>query len=260
VRNAGSGFRLIRTRNHLLLAALAGVTVTGLLAAAREPAHAAGKPGGSVQATGTIGPTADCNAVTTCYTPQQVQVAYGVKPLLDRGIDGRGETVVLPEVGQTRLNPPLVSDLRQDMVRFDSRFHLPAARLRVVTGLGGSSSPWLAYGALDAEMVRTITPRATIVIVLLPPTALDNTRNAIASATASLRLASTLGGVISVSEGGQVGGERCVNRAQARQVNAVLRQVARRHVTAVAASGDSGAATEACSLARGPIPRPRESP
>jgi subtilase family serine protease len=38
--------------------------------------------------------------VTTCYTPGQIQVAYGIRPLLDRGIDGRGETVVLPELAR----------------------------------------------------------------------------------------------------------------------------------------------------------------
>jgi subtilase family serine protease len=250
---AGSGFRLARNWKHLLPAGLALVTVAGLFAAACEPSRAAGSPRGAIQAAGNIGPTADCNSVTTCYTPRQLQVAYGVKPLLDRGIDGRGETVVLPEIGQTRLNPPAVSDLRQDMTRFDSLFHLPAARLRVVTTLGRGSSRWLAFGeeVLDTEMVHTIAPRAAIVIVLLPPTALDDTANAVASATASLRLASTLGGVISVSEGGQVGGERCVNRAQARRVNAALRQVARLHVTVVAASGDTGAATETCSLTAG---------
>src|ERR1039458_9524874 len=42
--------------------------------------------------------TADCHSVTTCYTPKQIQVAYGVEPLLRRGVDGRGETVVLPEL------------------------------------------------------------------------------------------------------------------------------------------------------------------
>jgi hypothetical protein len=30
-------------------------------------------------------PAADCNSVTTCSTPQQLQVAYGIKPLLDAG-------------------------------------------------------------------------------------------------------------------------------------------------------------------------------
>jgi subtilase family serine protease len=39
----------------------------------------------------------NCLKELACYTPQQFRVAYGVQPLLDRGIDGRGETVVLLE-------------------------------------------------------------------------------------------------------------------------------------------------------------------
>ena len=233
-------------RNGLLPAVAVAAVVAGVLAVTPRPAAAAsaGRAEGS---------TADCDSLTTCYTPQQIQVAYDVTPLLDRGIDGRGQTVVLPEVGEAALSPPAVSDLRQDMADFDRLFHLPAARLRVVTALGGNSSPWAAYGeeVLDAEMVHAIAPRAAIVIVLLPPTALYSTANAVASATASLLLGSRLGGVISASEGGQVGGERCVTRAQASQVAAVLRTVASRHVTVVAASGDTGAATEFCSLAPG---------
>ena len=50
--------------------------------------------------------TADCISVATCYTPQQLEVAYGVQPLLQRGIDGRGETVVLPELAESQLSPP----------------------------------------------------------------------------------------------------------------------------------------------------------
>jgi subtilase family serine protease len=192
--------------------------------------------------------------VTTCYTPQQLQVAYGVRPLLDRGINGRGETVVLPELAESQLNPPDVTDMRQDMAAFDRLFHLPAARLRVVTTLAGASSPWLAYGeeVLDVEMVHALAPGATLVIVLVPSTALDNTPNAVASAVASLRLGSSLGDVISASEAGQVGGEHCVSRAQARSVNAALQEAASRHVTVVAASGDTGAAEERCSLNPGP--------
>src|SRR5215469_10315380 len=35
-----------------------------------------------------------------CYSPRAYQVAYGVAPLLSGGIDGRGETVVLPELAE----------------------------------------------------------------------------------------------------------------------------------------------------------------
>jgi subtilase family serine protease len=233
-------------QNGLRPAVAVAVVVAGLLAATPGPATAA-------SAARAGGPTADCDALTACYTPQQVQVAYDVTPLLGRAIDGRGQTVVLPEAGEAALSPPAVSDLRQDMADFDRLFRLPAARLRVVTALGGNSSTWAADGeeVLDAEMVHAIAPRAAIVIALLPPTTLYSTANAVASATASLLLGSRLGGVISASEGGQVGGERCVTRAQASQVAAVLRTVASRHVTVVAASGDTGAAAEFCSLAPG---------
>jgi subtilase family serine protease len=188
--------------------------------------------------------------VTTCYTPQQLQVAYGVRPLLDRGIDGRGETVVLPELAESQLNPPLVTDMRQDMAAFDSLFRLPAARMRVVTTLVGARSPWLAFGeeVLDVEMVHALAPGATLVILLVPSTSLDNTANAVSAAVASLRLGSAEGGVMSISAAGQIGGEHCVSRAQAQSVNAALQTAASRHVTVVAASGDIGAVAEPCDV------------
>jgi subtilase family serine protease len=258
-----AGFRPGIARCHRLPGRVSGLAMAiGLLVAACGPAHTASHAGPTAGATAGAsstaspagGSTAECNSVTTCYTPQQLQVAYGVRPLLDRGINGQGETVVLPELAESRLNPPLVTDMRQDMAAFDRLLHLPAARMRVVTTLAGARSPWLAFGeeVLDVEMVHALAPGATLVIVLVPSTALDNTLNAVASAVASLRLGSSLGDVISASEAGQVGGEHCVSRAQARSVNAALQEAASRHVTVVAASGDTGAAEEPCSLNPGP--------
>jgi subtilase family serine protease len=177
-------------------------------------------------------------------------VAYGIRPLLDRGINGRGETVVLPELAESKLNPPDVTDMRQDMAAFDNMFHLPAARMRVVTTLAGAGSPWLAFveEVLDVEMVHALAPGATLVILLVPSTSLDNTGNAVSAAVASLRLGSTEGGVMSLSAAGQIGGEHCVSRAQASSVNAALQTAASRHVTVVAASGDIGAVAEPCDV------------
>ena len=236
------------------------VAVAGLLAAGCT----AGPPGGSAAASpataasaaavgspaGRAGVTAQCDQGTACYTPAQLQVAYGVKPLLDRGIDGHGETVVLPELAETQLDPPLVTDLRQDMAAFDNLFHLPAARMRVVTTLAGASSPWLAFGeeVLDVEVVHALAPDATLVILLLPSTSLDNTRDAVAAAVAEFRLGATLGSVMSISAAGQIGGEHCVSRAQAGRVNAALQAAVDRGMTVVAASGDIGAAAYQCDL------------
>jgi len=193
---------------------------------------------------------ADCSPVGVCYTPQQLEAAYGVQPLLQRGIDGRGETVVLPELAETKLDPPLVTDLRQDMAGFDDLFHLRAARMRVVTTLAGAGSPWLAFGeeVLDVELVHALAPDATLVILLLPSTSLDNTPDAVAAAVAGLRLGPTLGSVMSISAAGQIGGEHCVSRAQAGRVNAALQAAVDRGMTVVAASGDIGAAAYQCDV------------
>ncbi len=194
--------------------------------------------------------TADCHSVPACYTPQQLQVAYGIKPLLDRGINGRGETVVLPELAESRANPPLVTDMRKDMAAFDTMFRLPAARMRVVTTIARTRTPWLAFGeeVLDVEMVHALAPGATLVILLVPSTSLDNAGNAVSAAVAALRLGSTEGGVLSISAAGQIGGEHCVSQAQASKVNAALQTAASRHVTVVAASGDIGAVAEPCNI------------
>jgi subtilase family serine protease len=224
----------------------------------------AGPPGGSAAASpataasaaaagspvGRAGVTDQCDPETACYTPAQLQVAYGIKPLLDRGIDGQGETVVLPELAETQLDPPLVTDLRQDMAGFDDLFRLPAARMRVVTTLAGASSPWLAFGeeVLDVELVHALAPGATLVILLLPSTSLHNTPDAVAAAVAELRLGPTLGSVMSISAAGQIGGEHCVSRAQAGSVNAALQAAVGRGMTVVAASGDIGAAAYQCDL------------
>jgi subtilase family serine protease len=197
----------------------------------------------------------DCDSVTTCYTPEQIEVAYGIRPLLERRIDGRGETVVLPELAETHLLPPVVSNLRQDMSRFDSLFGLPHAGLQVVTTLAGSASPWLANAeeVLDAEAVHAVAPDAAITVILVRATSLNNSANAIAAAVAAVRLGTHRGGVVSISAAGQTGGEHCDTPTEADRLNGALKAAAARHVTVIAASGDIGAVGEPCAVIRGLI-------
>jgi subtilase family serine protease len=195
----------------------------------------------------------DCDSVTTCFTPDQIEVAYGIRPLLERGIDGRGETVVLPELAETQLRPPVVSDLRQDLARFDSLFGLPAARLRVVTSIASSASPWLANGeeVLDVENVHAVAPGAAITVILVKASSLNNPANAIAAAVAAVRVGISQGGVISISAAGQTGGEHCDTPTEVDRLNAALEAAAARHVTVIAASGDVGAVGEPCAVIKG---------
>jgi subtilase family serine protease len=183
---------------------------------------------------------------SACYTPQHLRVAYGIQPLLGRGIDGRGQTVVLMEFANTPppvAQPGAVTDIRQDLALFDAVFSLPAARLQVDTSLAGSAWPWLAGGeeVEDTEIVHAVAPGAAIRVILIPPwtgpgswiTALDGV----------LRLALAQGSVVSLSA---ILGEDCFTPAQVAGLNSALQADHEHHVTVVAGSGDFGAASTAC--------------
>ena len=80
---------------------LGAVTVAGLIAAcggsgpAADSARAArpAKTGRAAEA----GPPSSCLVPpATCYTPRVFRTAYGISQLVERGIDGRGQTVVMP--------------------------------------------------------------------------------------------------------------------------------------------------------------------
>jgi subtilase family serine protease len=233
-----------------VMAASALVLCLATTACAGTAASSASSAGTSLPATSA---TADaCSSGRICYTPQQLQAAHGVSPLLRRGIDGRGETVVLPELAESASDTQagLISDLRQDIADFDHVFGLPAPRLKVVSTFAGPADPWLANGeeVLDTEMVHAIAPGAALTIVLVKRTSLDNPANAVAASVAALRMGMSQGGIMSLSPAGQIGGEHCVNRTQLASLNAALRADADHHVTVVAATGDSGAAGEPCSL------------
>jgi len=192
----------------------------------------------------------DClSSQQPCYTPKQLRVAYDVQSLLDRGITGRGQTIVLPEFPPpaTAGNqvPPTASDIRQDLARFDRLFGLPAAQLQVVNTLAHAASPWDASAeeVADTEIVHAIAPGAAIREVLIPSADTASTGTVSAAAVAALRLGLTLGDVISFSAGA---GEQCFTPAQAAQWNSVLQSAEHDRVTVAASASDFGAAATAC--------------
>jgi hypothetical protein len=197
--------------------------------------------------------TGECDSVTSCYTPRQLETAYGIQPLLAQGIDGRGETVVLPEIAEGLFPPSSYSDLRADMARFDQLFGLPAPKLQVINSLAPTRSPWSADGEelLDAEMVHAAAPGAAITIVLITPSSFHSAKSGVAAAVAALRLGVREGAVISISAAGQTGGEHCDTPSEVKVLNSALVDAARQRVTVVAASGDVGTVGEPCDLAEG---------
>lgn len=177
----------------------------------------------------------------TCYTPQQFRTAYGVAPLLARGLDGRGETVVLPEFAPAAPGSG-VTDIRADLARYDQLFGLPAARLQI---LGGTASPDLSFNeeAGDVEIVHAIAPQATIKVVLVPVDALRSAATTAGRYAAALRLAAAQGSVIASTA---AWAESCFTAAEVATMHAALRAAQRKQVTVVVSSGDSGAAGGPC--------------
>lgn len=186
----------------------------------------------------------DCLTAAQCYGPSQFRAAYGIQPLLDKGIDGRGETVVLPEFVATASLPP-VTDIRADLARFDNTFAIPAADLQVDNSLARSRSPWLANNeeVQDTEIVHAVAPQAAIRVVLISDQAQQTAANASTDLTAVLRLGMTEGAVISYSHSW---GERCFTSTQVAQLTSALDAANNDQVTVVSAAGDFGASANPC--------------
>jgi subtilase family serine protease len=251
--------RLTRSRRARLLAValpLSAVLVAGCTGGSGSPAAATTRA-----TTPALTAASDCLLPpAACYTPAQFRVAYGVQPLLDRGIDGQGETVtdlvpavsnappgstIIVQAGSTTRvvsppgQPPAVTDIRQDLERFDSLFRLPAARIQVVTSLVGSASRWQAGDeeAGDLEEVHMVAPAATLGVVLVPPSVQNSAKHATADMIAGLRAAVSGTDVALISWGL---GEHFFTRAQAAEIQSVLLGAAAHHVTVIASSGDTG--------------------
>jgi subtilase family serine protease len=232
---------MMRRRWSFLAVTAAAV---GLLTAAGAPGSVLAAPGGG-----------DCLTASPagCYTPQQFRTAYGIQPLLDRGIDGRGETVtVIVYAAGPAISPPQVTDIRQDLATFDGLFRLPPAHISVVTTLAGASSPWAAATeeVMDTEIVHAVAPGAALRVVLMPSSPQDTPANAVAAMLAALPLAIDDTDVVSFSA---ALGEHFFSPAQAAQMRGTLRRAAARHVTVVAASGDSGAASDVFRFGTTPV-------
>ena len=228
------------------LAAIAvGIVLAGAAgcSSARSGSIASGSAVAATRSVSSAPPVSDCLTLPkpTCYAPRQFRVAYGVQPLLARGFDGRGQTIVLPEIAPAA-GAAGVTDVRQDLAKLDSVFGLTAARLRVITRLAGGAAPYLANGeeAGDAEIVHAIAPAAAIDVILLPATMTQWPVAQIGAAyAAALRAAPALGSVVSLSAGL---GEQCFSAATLALVHSALRYDQQRHVTVVVSSGDFGAA------------------
>lgn len=177
------------------------------------------------------------------YTPAQIRAAYSVKPLLRRGINGKGTSIVIVD----SFGSPTI---RGDLAVFDRAFALrkpdlmiihPAGAIPKFNGQNQNRLLWAEETTLDVEWAHAMAPAARIVLVETPTSENEGTSGfpQIVKAEKYV-LAHHLGGVISQSFGAT---EETFPKGKLRPLRgAYLEAAQRRHeVTVLAASGDNGA-------------------
>jgi subtilase family serine protease len=179
-----------------------------------------------------------------CYTPQQLQTAYGVTPWLNAGYNGTGQIIVLIEAYGS---PTIKADLKA----FDAAYGLPdPPALQVLAPLGTvpfdpnneDQQIWAFETSLDVQWSHAMAPGAAIVVLTSP---VDETEGIHGLpeflALEKFALDNHLGNIISQSWGTaentlfDAAGTNLIHEFEAFYARAAAEQV-----TVLAGAGDSG--------------------
>ncbi len=178
-------------------------------------------------------------------TPQQIRRAYNVGPLLAKGIDGKGQTIVIVD----SFGSPTIA---RDLAAFDAAFGLPnPPSLKIIQPAGpvpayqptSNRVGWASETTLDVEWSHVMAPGANILLVETPTSENEGITGfpQIVQAEKYV-LEHHLGQVISQSFGATE--QTFSSAAQLRGVRSAYLLAAKDKVTVLAAAGDSGAAGE----------------
>jgi subtilase family serine protease len=178
-----------------------------------------------------------------CYQPSQVRQAYNVGPLYSRGITGKGQTIVIVD----SYGSPTVG---HDLAVFDKTFHLPnPPSLKVIQPAGpvpkyrptSNREGWAGETELDVEWSHAMAPGANILLVETPTSENEGTSGFPAIVKAETFVVDHhLGGVISQSFSATE--QTFPSQGSLRSLRGAYQDAAKKGVTVLAASGDSGAA------------------
>ncbi|GAC1647524.1 MAG: S53 family peptidase [Ktedonobacteraceae bacterium] len=193
---------------------------------------------GKPDATGAF-PCQNPTSIYRCYGPKQIRAAYAIQPLLERGINGSGSTIVIIDAFQS---PTIVQDLQT----FNQTFRLRSAPFNIIAPDGltpfnpkdANQVGWAEEISLDVEWSHAVAPAATIDLVL----AKSNQDADLLSVTKYV-VDNRLGDVISQSFGEA---ESCADPALLKVEHAVFQEAANKRITVLASSGDQGAAQPTC--------------
>jgi subtilase family serine protease len=211
--------------------------------------------------------TAECEADfgIACYQAFQLQRAYNLAPLFSRGIEGRGETIVIVDAFGS---PSIGSDLQT----FDAQMGLPnPPSFRVITPEGPiTTTPsnctstytpngpdecsdyygWTDETSLDVEWSHVMAPQANILLVETPMTETEGIYGFPQIVAAENYVVDHhLGDVITQSFGAAE--TTFTNPGQIYSLRSAYINAAEHGVTVLAASGDQGSTDDFCSPTNG---------
>jgi subtilase family serine protease len=105
-----------------------------------------------------------------CYSPTQIEAAYGLPQLFSVGVTGAGQTIAVVDV----FGSPTVA---ADLATFDQAFSLPAPpSLKIITPAGSvgpyrktrAREAWANETELDVDYAHAMAPGANILLVEVP--------------------------------------------------------------------------------------------
>ncbi|HZR55147.1 MAG TPA: S53 family peptidase [Streptosporangiaceae bacterium] len=185
--------------------------------------------------------TTECQALfqINCYDPAQVEQAYNLTSLYNRGTTGKGRTIALIDV----FGSPTID---ADLTEFDNFLGMPAPQLKVIAPVGGVPGyddnnadmvGWAGETTLDVEYAHAAAPGAKILLVEVP----NEDPQKILGAEQDV-INHHLADVISQSFGWT---EQVLPRGFAAAMHSVYSNAAKHHITVLASAGDTGAANTA---------------
>ena len=252
--HAISRFRPSRASVGAALVAAAGLVASGLVGAVpasaatgptahRITVHPEIFPAGAKAPNATFGCQSrpmDGSKGARCYQAAQIQNAYNITPLLNRGINGAGRTIVIVDAYGS---PTIASDLQT----FDATMGLPNPSFTQITP-AGSPPPfdindpnqfgWSVETTLDVEWAHVTAPGANIVLAVAP----SNNDSDILNTTTYV-VEHNVGDVISQSFGEA---EACMDPILLNEQHALFAEAVSKGITLFASSGDSGASQPSC--------------
>ncbi len=184
----------------------------------------------------------------TCYSPQEMQNAYGLKSLLSAGFTGAGQTIIIID----SFGSPTIA---QDLVAFDAAYSIPdPPSFKVLAPLGtvpfdptnSDMVNWAFETTLDVEWAHAMAPGANIVLLTSPVSQTEGVQGLPQFlALEQYALNNKLGKIISQSWAATENtlftpaGEKLIGEFEEFYRGAVLDGV-----TVLASAGDSGSANE----------------